>query len=481
MIRDAEILGPPPYCMEIPLWDLLGKAAGLPVYRLWGGRATRSAPTARPANCAPRRARRRRGAAGATTASPRSSSGSTHDDPRDDLAVAEAVRDAVGDDGGADGRRQPGRRRPRHRADTGRGTSGLRSRWPANSSGSARTGWRSRCPGTTSTGLARLRDRLETLRLAGGEDDHGLHEFQLLLRAAASTSCNRTRVKSETASAIRALAAFADAGRRGGRAAHVGQRASACWCTCISPRPARTAATLEFPHDPPSGLTAAARDSVLAEPITHRRRRLRTSTGAARVRLRARRGPDRRAHGAHRRARRLRLRDERRRMKIDGRGAGRRRARRSRSHEVDLGPPGPGEVLVRIAASGLCASDLNAIDGKRTLVPFPAVLGHEAAGIVVRPAPASPGCGPGIRSCSPSCRPAATCPYCAGAAGPTTAPPRATRWARGNLFDGTGRLRRPGGERLHHFLTVSSFAEYAVVPSPGWSPSDRTCRSTGPR
>jgi D-galactarolactone cycloisomerase len=37
IIRDAEILGPPPYCLEIPLWDLLGKAAGLPVYQIWGG------------------------------------------------------------------------------------------------------------------------------------------------------------------------------------------------------------------------------------------------------------------------------------------------------------------------------------------------------------------------------------------------------------------------------------------------------------
>ena len=56
-------------------------------------------------------------------------------------------------------------------------------------------------------------------------------------------------------------------------------------------------------------------------------------------------------------------------------------------HEVDLAPPGPGEVLVKVAASGLCASDLNAIDGKRTLVPFPAVLGHEAAGTVVETGP----------------------------------------------------------------------------------------------
>ena len=42
--------------------------------------------------------------------------------------------------------------------------------------------------------------------------------------------------------------------------------------------------------------------------------------------------------------------------------------------EVDIAPPKTGEVLVKVAASGLCASDLNAIDGKRKLVPFPAVI-----------------------------------------------------------------------------------------------------------
>src|SRR5262245_55552513 len=55
--------------------------------------------------------------------------------------------------------------------------------------------------------------------------------------------------------------------------------------------------------------------------------------------------------------------------------------------EVEIAPPSRGEVLVRIAASGLCASDLNALDGKRTLVPFPAIIGHEAAGVVVETGP----------------------------------------------------------------------------------------------
>ena len=48
---------------------------------------------------------------------------------------------------------------------------------------------------------------------------------------------------------------------------------------------------------------------------------------------------------------------------------------------VDLAAPGPGEVTVRIAAAGLCHSDLSVIDGNRPR-PLPMVLGHEAAGVV---------------------------------------------------------------------------------------------------
>ena len=49
--------------------------------------------------------------------------------------------------------------------------------------------------------------------------------------------------------------------------------------------------------------------------------------------------------------------------------------------ELDLAEPGPGEVLVRIEAAGLCHSDLSVVDGNR-IRPIPILLGHEAAGIV---------------------------------------------------------------------------------------------------
>src|SRR5665213_3661215 len=57
-----------------------------------------------------------------------------------------------------------------------------------------------------------------------------------------------------------------------------------------------------------------------------------------------------------------------------------------RISEIVLSGPGPGEVLVRIEAAGLCHSDLSVIDGNRPR-PLPMVLGHEAAGVVEETGP----------------------------------------------------------------------------------------------
>ena len=54
--------------------------------------------------------------------------------------------------------------------------------------------------------------------------------------------------------------------------------------------------------------------------------------------------------------------------------------------ELELDAPGPGEVLVRIVAAGLCHSDLSVIDGSR-IRPLPMLLGHEASGVVERIGP----------------------------------------------------------------------------------------------
>ena len=55
--------------------------------------------------------------------------------------------------------------------------------------------------------------------------------------------------------------------------------------------------------------------------------------------------------------------------------------------EVELAPPGPGEVLVRVAAAGVCHSDLSIINGDRPRAT-PIVLGHEASGVIEALAPA---------------------------------------------------------------------------------------------
>ena len=133
--------------------------------------------------------------------------------------------------------------------------------------------------------------------------------------------------------------------------------------------------------------------------------------------------------------------------------------------EAELAPPRDGEVLVKVAASGLCASDLNAIDGKRTLAPFPLVPGHEAAGVVTQTGPRVTRLKAGdavVMSIVPSC---GDCPACVrGRRNYCQTAGRAM--SRGSLLDGSLRLSRRR-EPLHHFLTVSSFAQYAVVPESG--------------
>jgi L-alanine-DL-glutamate epimerase-like enolase superfamily enzyme len=97
VIRDAEILGAPAYGMEVPLWDLLGKAAGMPVCRMWGGAADRVRAYCSTGELRPARLRAedvaRLAGDGFTAVKLRFH----HDDPREDLAVAESVRDKVGD------------------------------------------------------------------------------------------------------------------------------------------------------------------------------------------------------------------------------------------------------------------------------------------------------------------------------------------------------------------------------------------------
>ena len=129
--------------------------------------------------------------------------------------------------------------------------------------------------------------------------------------------------------------------------------------------------------------------------------------------------------------------------------------------DVELAPPERGEVLVRLAASGVCHSDQNAIDGTAE-TPCPAVLGHEGAGIVEVLGEGVTGVAVGDHvtlSWAPSCGRCAECirdlPQLCQAAWPAM--------GAGALLDGTTRLSRDG-ERIHHYSLISSFAEACVVP-----------------
>ncbi len=128
--------------------------------------------------------------------------------------------------------------------------------------------------------------------------------------------------------------------------------------------------------------------------------------------------------------------------------------------EVDLDGPGYGEVLVRVAAAGLCHSDLSVINGDRPR-PTPIALGHEAAGVVEAVGPGVADLIPGdhvVMVFVPSC---GQCLPCAEGR-PALCEPGAAANTAGTLLSGERRLSR-GGTPLNHHLGVSAFSERATV------------------
>jgi alcohol dehydrogenase len=138
--------------------------------------------------------------------------------------------------------------------------------------------------------------------------------------------------------------------------------------------------------------------------------------------------------------------------------------------EVELAPPGPGEVLVRIAAAGLCHSDLSVIDGSRPR-PTPMALGHEASAVVEETGPGVDDLAKGDRAVLvfvPSC---GHCGPCSGGR-PALCEPAAAANGAGTLLSGARRLSR-GGAPLQHHMGVSAFAEYATVSRRSLVPIDK--------
>ena len=131
-----------------------------------------------------------------------------------------------------------------------------------------------------------------------------------------------------------------------------------------------------------------------------------------------------------------------------------------RIEAVELDPPGPGEVLVKIKVAGLCHSDLSVINGDRPRV-MPLSMGHESSGEVVEVGPGVSGLRAGdhvVTVFVPSC---GDCTPCMSGR-PALCEPGARANTVGELLGG-GRRLHAGAEALNHHLGVSCFAEYTVV------------------
>ncbi|MGR6922937.1 alcohol dehydrogenase catalytic domain-containing protein [[Actinomadura] parvosata] len=128
--------------------------------------------------------------------------------------------------------------------------------------------------------------------------------------------------------------------------------------------------------------------------------------------------------------------------------------------EAEIDDPGPGEVRVRIKASGVCGSDLKAIDGKSPVVSrLPYILGHESAGVVESVGAGVTAVKPGDHVIIAMSGPCGRCRPCAAGrfhlcSGPARLP---------TILGGLPRITLDGAE-VRRFIGIGSFAEYAVVP-----------------
>ena len=129
--------------------------------------------------------------------------------------------------------------------------------------------------------------------------------------------------------------------------------------------------------------------------------------------------------------------------------------------EVELDPPGPGEVLIEIAAAGLCHSDLSGIEGIRPR-PMPIVIGHEGAGVVRELGEGVTDLKPGDHVVTVFVTSCGHCRYCVRGR-PNICPGGFAARSAGTLVSGAKRIRRLNGEAVNHGSGLSLFAQYAVV------------------
>ena len=129
---------------------------------------------------------------------------------------------------------------------------------------------------------------------------------------------------------------------------------------------------------------------------------------------------------------------------------------------VEVGGPKAGEVLVEIKATGICHTDEFTLSGADPEGLFPAIMGHEGAGVVVDT-------GPGVTTLKkgdhvvplyvPECR---QCEYCISGKTNLCQAIRVTQ-GQGVMPDGTSRFSL-GGQKIHHYMGTSTFSNYTVAP-----------------
>lgn len=132
--------------------------------------------------------------------------------------------------------------------------------------------------------------------------------------------------------------------------------------------------------------------------------------------------------------------------------------------EVLLDPPGEGEVLVRIAAAGVCHSDLHLAEGHLGRRRFPTVLGHEGAGVVEYVGAGVSDVAPGHRVSLCFLTSCGECRACR-AGRPNLCEPGSRASVAGTRADGSARVRTADGTPLQQFLGIGCFAERCVVPA----------------
>jgi S-(hydroxymethyl)glutathione dehydrogenase / alcohol dehydrogenase len=135
----------------------------------------------------------------------------------------------------------------------------------------------------------------------------------------------------------------------------------------------------------------------------------------------------------------------------------------ARIEEIEVDDPHEGEVRVRLAASGVCGSDLHVLHGRSNAVTFPMVLGHEGAGVVESVGPGVEGLAAGDHVVVALYGPCHGCTSCLRGRFVHCSGEARVAAIFGRMADGSTRLRTGDGQPLHPMVGTGTLAEYTVV------------------